>query len=364
VWCDTCDARSVHDIRCYVICGVCASARVRKYFQVRNSPGLQNVLYDSEEAARSAPNSDADFWLCEECLLLFNASFEEQHYSTAYNNDQSSSAVYRAHLLEVADLLKGQLQLDDRIVEIGCGNGALLRQLHEQGYTDLEGYDPAHAGGLEFVKCEYWRSSGQPFDALIIRHALESMADYRGILAAAVADLDKHGMLYLELTNARCIVERAATLNLYHEYPQYFSEIAISRLLEQLGCYVHEIRHFFGDEMLGIVARRKQWHLPGRLNVSKLGKFKNIYIWGISGRTIHFLTNYSIGAETIRYGVDMDPRKQGKYIPGTGQKIVSPEACIAGSPDAVVVLNENYVDEVARRFSKPVTMLTYRDFCP
>jgi hypothetical protein len=345
-----------------MICGVCASTHVRKYFQVKNSPGLQNVLYESEESARRAPRADAEFWLCEECLLLFNARFEEQHYSTAYNNDQSSSGIYRTHLLDVANLLTSYLQPDKRIVEIGCGNGALLSLLREKGYSNLEGYDPAHAVGLEFVRCEYWRSSGGKFDALIIRHALESLADYRGILTAAVADLDQHGTVYLELTNARCILERESTLNLYHEYPQYFSEIAIGRLLEQLGCYVHEIRHFFGDEMLGIIARRKRWHLPRRLNVSRLGEYKNIYIWGISGRTIHFLTNYGIGVDVIRYGVDLDPRKQGKYIPGTGQRIVSPEACVADNPDAVVVLNENYVDEVARRFTEPVTVLTFRDF--
>jgi methyltransferase family protein/C-methyltransferase-like protein len=343
-------------------CGICASTKVREYFEVRNSPGLQNVLYDSEASARNAPVVDTGFWLCTDCLFLFNPHFESQSYSSAYNNDQSFSSVYRTHLEEVVALLNGYLKPNHTIVEIGCGNGAILRLLRDSGHARLEGFDPTYAGELDFVRREYWRPRGRSCDGLILRHTLESMVDFRGLLTAAVAELSRDGIIYLELTNSRHIVERAFTLHLYHEYPQYFSETAIGRLLDQLGCYVHETRHFFGGEMLGIVARRRFWQMPRPPNLAKLKAFGKVYIWGISGRTIHFLTHHDIGSEVIRYGVDMDPKKQGRYIPRTGQMIVSPADCIAAKPDAVVVLNESYVEEVAGKIPEPVTILTYRDF--
>jgi hypothetical protein len=304
----------------------------------------------------------ADFWACERCQALFNPNFQEHEYSPEYNNDQSYSAAYRAHLAEVTGVLRKYLHSRDRIVEIGCGNGLMLSLLWESGYQGVEGYDPAHAGGLSFVRNEYWRPSGGRCDVLIMRHTLEAIARFRELLTSAVAELQADGVLYLELTNSRFIVERAATVTLYHEYPQYFSEAGIAILLDELGLYTHEAVHFGGGELLGIVARRKQLRVPRTPRLEKLAAFEKACIWGVSGRAIHFLTNYAIGPETIRYGVDIDPKKQGRYIPRTGQKIVTPQECIASRPDAVVVLNERYVPEVASQFPYTVTILTDRDF--
>lgn len=343
-------------------CTVCGSSALRKYFELRNGPGLQNVLYTSVEAARDARGVDADFWLCERCLALFNPQFVPQGYSPEYNNDQTYSSAYRAHLAEVAGLLQRYLRPHDRILEIGCGNGMLLALLIEHGFASVTGYDPAHSGGLPFVRTEYWQPTGGRFDALVMRHTLEAVAGFRELLSGAVRELQEQGILYLELTNARVIVERAATVTLYHEYPQYFSETALAILLDQVGWYVHEIRHFGDGEILGIVARRKRLRAARMPRLETLHGFNNICIWGISGRTIHFLTNYALGPETIRYGVDIDPKKQGRYIPRTGQQIIAPQQCVAARPDAVIVLNELYAAEVAEIFPYPVSILTQRDF--
>lgn len=343
-------------------CKVCQSGRTHKYFELRNSPGLQNVLYSSAEAAGNATAVSAEFWICERCLALFNPQFLECEYSTEYNNDQSHSAAYRAHLADVASLLRKYLTAGNRIVEIGCGNGLMLKLLFESGLHGVVGYDPAHAKGLPFVRSEYWRPTGGLCDALILRHTLEAVAGFRELLTNAVAELRPEGILYLELTNARFIVERAATVTLYHEYPQYFSETAAALLLDELGLYIHDIQHFGAGEILGIVARRKLPRMPRSPRLDKLSAFQNVCIWGVSGRTIHFLTNYGIGTSSIRYGVDIDPKKQGRYIPRTGQRIITPQECIASRPDAVVVLNERYVSEVAQLFPYEVSILTDRDF--
>ena len=343
-------------------CPVCGSASVRRYFALANSPHLQNVLYDTLAAAQAAVAIDAEFWACEACLFLFNPAFEDKPYSTAYNNDQSFSPAYRAHLQSVTELIMAQVPASARIVEIGCGNGLVLSMLHDAGYRNVEGYDPAHAGGLPFVRTEYWRPGGAKSDVLIMRHALESMPDFRGLLGAASSEIDTAGMLYLELTNARFILETASTITLYHEYPQYFSEASIGLVLKDIGFYVHALRHFSGGEILGVVARRMRLRTPLRVDLGPLRAFTNACIWGISGRSIHFLTQNRVDTQAIRFAVDIDPRKQGRFIPRTGQRVLSPEEAIACRPDAAVVLNERYVDEVAGRFPYPVAILTNRDF--
>lgn len=343
-------------------CGICGSVDVRRYFALENSPRLQNVLYDTELAAHSASVVSAEFWVCTACHFLFNPGFEKQPYSEEYNNDQSFSPAYRNHLQAVIELIRMHVSPGASVVEIGCGNGLVLSMLRDAGYANVLGYDPAHAGGLQFVRTEYWKPVASGYDALILRHALESLVNFRELLRDAVAGIKAGGVLYLELTNARFIVESATTITLYHEYPQYFSEASIGCLLRSVGFYVQEFRHFGDGEILGVIARRLRINVPRTADLTELARFGNACIWGISGRSIHFLTQNRIGTEVIRFAVDIDPRKQGRFIPSTAQRVLSPRQAIERNPDAVVVLNERYRDEVAGQFSYPVAILTERDF--
>ena len=58
-----------------------------------------------------------------------------------------------------------------------------------------------------------------------------------------------------------------------------------------------------------------------------------------------FLTTLGIDEE-IEFAVDINPFKHGKYMPGTGQRIVPPEFLKEYRPDVVVVMNPIYKREV------------------
>jgi SAM-dependent methyltransferase len=343
-------------------CVICFSPEVMRYFEVRNSPFFQNVLSDDKLSANGVPLVNCEFWLCSNCLCLFNPKFVEEKYSTEYNNDQSMSKAYRQHLDQVVAFFSGTLEKHSPVLEIGCGNGLVLRMLRDLGHVGVEGYDPAHAAGLPYIKREYWRPSGKRYDAIILRHVLEANLSYESLLLSAAQELAPNGFVYLEFTNSRTIVQRSATLTLYHEYPQYFSEIALSIVLGRIGMYIHDIKHFFDGEITGVIARRVMLRMPSAMSFEKLKMFDDVCIWGIGGRSINFLTNYANELRNVRFAVDLDPRKQGKYVPFSGQPIVSPEECLLNKPQAVIVLNNHYVNEVSAFFSYPVVILTLEDF--
>jgi hypothetical protein len=52
------------------------------------------------------------------------------------------------------------------------------------------------------------------------------------------------------------------------------------------------------------------------------------------------------GGGGVQQVVDVNPRKHGRYVPGTGQRVVAPDELSAAPPDLVVVMNPLYVDEV------------------
>ena len=60
-----------------------------------------------------------------------------------------------------------------------------------------------------------------------------------------------------------------------------------------------------------------------------------------------FLNLMSSHAE-IDYIVDINPHKQGFYIPRTGQRVISPDALSDYQPDVVIAVNPQYMDEIRK----------------
>jgi hypothetical protein len=74
---------------------------------------------------------------------------------------------------------------------------------------------------------------------------------------------------------------------------------------------------------------------------------KRVVMWGAGARTVGFVNGLGI-TDQIPYAVDINPRKAGKYLPGTGQEIVSPDFLKTYRPDVIIVMNAIYQAEIER----------------
>ena len=81
-------------------------------------------------------------------------------------------------------------------------------------------------------------------------------------------------------------------------------------------------------------------------------------IWGISGRAISFLTHNALDKSHIQFGIDIDKNKQGKYIPVTGQLIISPQQAAEFEPDLIIIANTNYLEEIKTTHNLKAKFLT------
>ena len=66
-------------------------------------------------------------------------------------------------------------------------------------------------------------------------------------------------------------------------------------------------------------------------------------VWGTGSKAVTFLNTMQAH---IEYAVDINPQKQGKYVAGTGQKIVSPQYLRSYKPDIIIVMNPIYIREI------------------
>ena len=70
-----------------------------------------------------------------------------------------------------------------------------------------------------------------------------------------------------------------------------------------------------------------------------------VAVWGAGAKGATFL-NVVEGGERIGTVVDVNPRKHGRFVTGTGQPIVPPDALATAGVGTIVVMNPVYADEI------------------
>jgi hypothetical protein len=68
-------------------------------------------------------------------------------------------------------------------------------------------------------------------------------------------------------------------------------------------------------------------------------------IWGSGSKGVSFLTNLGLPG-AVECAVDINPYKHGKFMAGTGHRIVGPEALPGLQPDLIVAMNPIYLGEI------------------
>jgi len=70
-----------------------------------------------------------------------------------------------------------------------------------------------------------------------------------------------------------------------------------------------------------------------------------VVVWGAGSKGVTMLNILGM-MKQIEYIVDVNPRKEGHYVAGTGQRIVPPLFLEEYKPEAVVVMNRVYASEI------------------
>ncbi|MDP1807292.1 MAG: hypothetical protein Q8K72_19095, partial [Acidimicrobiales bacterium] len=74
-----------------------------------------------------------------------------------------------------------------------------------------------------------------------------------------------------------------------------------------------------------------------------VGSGRRVAVWGAGSKGTTFLNLLEAGGD-VGQVVDINPRKAGRHIPGTGQRVVTPDEM--EPPDVVIVMNPEYRVEI------------------
>ena len=335
-------------------------ANYKKLYSQDQLPVFQNRMYETEAEAINCPRGNVHLVEDLETGLVFNQAFrpELMIYDSHYQNEQGTSPLFQAHLENVADIVQRHLGRED-LIEVGCGKGLFLEMLLARG-IDLTGFDPTYEGSSPRVQRRYFEpGSGIHGKGLVLRHVLEHVPNPYEFLSHLRAANGGGGYIYIEVPCFDWICEHLAWFDIFYEHVNYFRLNDFIRMFSN----VIEIGRLFGGQYLYVVAdlaslRRPQIDLQDRVrfpegfndavaNLVDARKGK-IAIWGGASKGVIFATLKSRLGTPVDLVIDINPAKQGKYLPATGLRVQSPEEALASlSPGSTIyVMNSNYLEEI------------------
>ena len=372
------------------ICPVCRSQYTFEFLKRERIPVVQNMIFSDKKSAISVPRGDLHLSCCKSCGFIFNSAFQENlvMYGKAYDNRQHFSEYFHQYMKKISEcLIQKKGVMNSHIIEVGCGDGTFLRLLlsDEQHGNTGTGFDPSYRGpesdcnGRARFIVDYYDQKYANFlaDVVVSRHVIEHIADPVKFLINIRDSIDKQNAstVVIETPDVHWILENNSFWDFCYEHCSYFSPRSLSHALEIAGFKsVETMRTFGGQYMLSMakpieckvdtasrdqsknkiftIANKYAQHEQNfveknRSALIKLSKQGDIFLWGAGAKGVMYANMLDPGSEFISSIVDVNPDKQGGFIPGSGHQVISPDHL--PQRGSVIIMNDNYTDEIKKQ---------------
>ncbi len=348
------------------------------------------IQWSSQEAARQCPKGDIELAFCHTCSFIKNIAFDPvlMEYSEPYDNSLHFSPLFQAHSQALATHLIEQYDLYSKdILEIGCGKGDFLALICKLGNNRGVGFDPSYTEDAlddqvtkqvtliqDYFSEEH---ADYPTDLICCQQVLEHIDDPLNFLKMVKRTVGNRldTVVYFDVPNVSYILRDLSVWDIIYEHCAYFSLESLAQAFTLSGFNIYNLTESYEGQLLGIEAGLNKGSTDNSLDredgvnniASAVAAFGNHYrnrlevwqnrfkeleqtnkravIWGAGARGIGFLNMLKI-QDQVKYAVDINPRKEGTYMAGSGQQIVSPQFLKSYQPDLVIVINPIYMNEI------------------
>lgn len=371
-------------------CPACQHGRMTVFHQVAGAPTNSCILWGTPEEAKAARTGEVKLGFCDHCGFICNTAFRPEivEYSARYEETQGFSGTFNAFHRALATRLIEKHDLHGKtVLEIGCGKGEFLMLLSELGGNRGIGIDPgAHPERLtgeaadrvtlipDFYSEKY---SDHDVDFVACKMTLEHIITPFDFVAKVRRGLAHRteSVVFFQVPETLRILRQCAFEDIYYEHCAYFTPGSLSRLFAAAGFREFDLTIEYDSQYLTIEARpNPAGNAPAEAPTDDMDELRDlvasfptrmaakmavwrerlegwrregqrVVIWGSGSKAVSFLTSFGPYGE-ISHAVDINPYRQGAFIPVTAQAIVAPTDLPSINPDVVVVMNAIYEREI------------------
>ena len=187
--------------------------------------------------------------------------------------------------------------------------------------------------------------------------------------------------VFIQVPESLRILNDVAFEDIYYEHCSYFTPGSLARMFRKAGFRVDRLDVTYAGQYLTLEAglageenapplaleesvqsvvelaksftqrfEAKQAEWQARiLEASRQGP---VALWGSGSKAVAFLRATDPASKLIEHVVDINPHRQGHFMPGTGQRILSPSDLRTVAPAAVIVMNPIYREEIAAELAR------------
>jgi len=387
-----------------VSCRGCSAQLLLTFLDLGASP-IANDLISGETLVSPEVFYPLHVMICTNCSLVQipevakrEALFRSDYvYFSSYSTSWlEHSQAYASKMIELLDLSE-----QDLVIEVASNDGYLLQYFRENGVQVL-GIEPS--SGVAEVAIEKGISTVIDFFGMEVakklafekkpklmvgNNVLAHVPDLHDFIEGFSILIAPEGLVTFEFPHIVSLIRNNQFDTIYHEHYSYLSVTSLSPIFESHGLRITDVEKLNthgGSIRIYVVPTDSSWETSD--SVSKIlqeeneNDPRNKVIWrSLQEKTLRVkidlleelvkckregikvaaygaaakgntLLNYcGIDSDLIDYVVDLNPHKQGNYLPGSRIPIVGIHHLTENTPDVLLVLPWNLADEIKSQLS-------------
>jgi SAM-dependent methyltransferase len=340
--------------------------------------------------------------VCQQCWLVQAEAYSRaaEIFNDEYAYFSSFSDGWRTHSQKYFEYVKEQYQLSSSsfVLEVASNDGYLLQHFVGDGIPCL-GVEPtastaavARSKGVptierffgEELALEIVEEQGLA-DLWIGNNVLAHVPDPQDFLNGVRISLKDTGIATFEFPHLMNLIEGRQFDTIYHEHFSYLSFTATADLMQRSGLQVFRVDELpthggslrvyarvtgkcFAPVEASVQELLDREHEAGMLSADYYEGFheealkvkddflrflldakangKSVAGYGAAAKGNTLINFGGVGPDAVRFVVDRNPSKQGKYLPGSRIRIVGEDVLKAHKPDFIIIFPWNIKEEV------------------
>ena len=332
-------------------------------------PGNSSRFFKSKSDALSQKEGEVNIALHEGDRYVYNETFDESLIKHDSNYVTTSVNIKLERQIPTLAYFQNSiakfLPANSKIIDIGCGQGELVRSLTKMGGDwSVSGYDPVLRIPSPNIIPRYWTVDDELADLYIMRCVLPHLEDPWSFLDM-IAAASPGGLVLVEYQRLEWILTHDIWFQISHDHVNLFREEDFRRRFELLASGT-----FANDAWQWVLVRLSDSNdFPGDTEdksslkigeaFSKLASVRGnflagvvaldapIAIWGTAGKGI--VLAHAIAAKRDQLdAIDAGQDRWGLHLEGSGARVQAPtEAMHSMHPSTrVLVVNPNHYGEI------------------